>query len=99
MKYSDDIAIVDLSNSIPQYMAEVERIMTWCKDMCLDLNVTETKELLSDFRKKSPAVPPITMDGEIVERVDKYKYIGIVLDNKLKFVDICKKCHCRIYCL
>ena len=47
--------------------------------------MTKTKELLIDFRKQPPAVSPITIDGEIVERVEKYKYLGIILDNKLKF--------------
>ena len=32
IEYSEDTAIVDLSNSIPHYMAEVERSTTWCKD-------------------------------------------------------------------
>ena len=67
------------------------------------LNVAKTKELLIDFRKQPPAVSPITIDGEIVERVEKYKYLGIILDNKLKFdsnvLNIYKKFHYRIYCL
>ena len=95
IKYSDDTVIVDFSNSIPHYTKEVEKFMTWCKDNILDLNITKTKELLIDFRKQPPAVLPITMDGEIVERVEKYKYLGIILDNKLKFdsnvLDIHKK--------
>ena len=86
IKYSDDTAIVDLSNSIPHYIEEVERFTTWCKDNFLDLNEIKTKELLIDFRKQPLAVPPITIDGEIVERIEKYKYLGIILDNKLKFV-------------
>ena len=85
IKYSDDTAIVDLSNSIPHYIEEAERFTTWCKDNILDLNVTKTKELLVKFMKQPPAVSPITMDGEIVERVEKYKYLGIILDNKLKY--------------
>ena len=36
-------------------------------------------------------------------RVEKYKYLGFILDNKLKFVcnvlNIYEKCHYRIYCL
>ena len=103
IKYSDDTAIVDLSNSIPHYIEEVDRFTTWCKANFLDLNVTKTKELLIDFRKQPPAVSPITIDGEIVERVENYKYLGIILDNKLKFdsnvLNIYKKCHYRIYCL
>ena len=65
--------------------------------------MAKTKELLFDFRKQPPAVSPITIDGEIVERVEKFKYLGIILDNKLKFdsnvLNIYKKCHYRIYCL
>ena len=95
--------LTDLSNSIPHYIEEVDRFTTWCKANFLDLNVAKTKELLIDFRKQPPAVSPITIDGEIVERVEKYKYLGIILDNKLKFdsnvLNIYKKCHYRIYCL
>ena len=65
--------------------------------------MTKTKELLIDFTKQPLAVSPIAIDGEIVERVEKYKYLGIILDNKLKFdgnvLNIYKKCHYRIYCL
>ena len=103
IKYSDDTAIVDLSNSIPHYIEEVVRFTTWCKANFLDLNVAKTKELLIDFMKQPPAVSPITIDGEIVERVEKYKYLGIILDNILKFdrnvLNIYKKCHYIIYCL
>ena len=62
--------------------------------------MTKTKELLNDFRKQPPTISPITIDGE---RVEKYKYFGIILDNKLKFdsnvLNIYKKCHYIIYCL
>ena len=63
-------------------MAEVERYTSWCKDNFLDINMTKTKELLIDFRKQPPAASPISIDGEIVERVVKYKYLEIILDNK-----------------
>ena len=53
IKYSDDTAMVDLSNSIPHYMAEDERFTSWWKDNCLDHNLTKTKELLIGFRKTS----------------------------------------------
>ena len=103
IKYSDDTAIVDLSNSILRYIEEIDRFTTWCKDNFFDLNLTKTKELLIDLRKQPPTVSPITIDGEIVERVEKYKYLGINIVNKLKFdsnvLSIYKKCHYRIYCL
>ena len=53
--------------------------------------------------KQPPAVSPITMDGEIVERVERYKYLGIILNNKLTFdsnvLNMYRKYHYRIYCL
>ena len=103
IKYSDDTAIVDLSNSIPHYIEDVDRFTTCCKDNFLDLNVTKTKEILINFRKQPPAVLAITMDGEIVERVEKYKYLGNILDNELKsdgtVLRVHRKCHYGIYCL
>ena len=40
IEYSDNTAIVDLSNSIPHYIAEVEGFTTWCKNNFLDLSMT-----------------------------------------------------------
>ena len=66
-------------------MAEVEKFTTWCNDNFLVHNMAKTKELLIDFRKQPPAISPITIHGENVERVKKYKYPGITLHNKLQF--------------
>ena len=38
-----------LSNSDSVYFAEAERLSNWCKVNSLDLNVTKTKEMLTDF--------------------------------------------------
>ena len=63
----------------------------------------KNKGITIDFRKQPPAVSPITINSEIVERVEKYKYLGIILDNQLKFdsnvLNTYKKCHYRIDCL
>ena len=48
-------------------------------------------------------IPPLSIKGEIVERVSEYKYLGTVIDDNLKFSQntcaIYKKCQSRIYCL
>ena len=103
IKYSDDSALVDLSNSDTTYFSEVEKFSKWCKENYLDLNVKKTKELVIDFRKKSTVVPSLLLDDVAVERVTTYKYLGTILDNKLNFkahIDyINSKCQSRIYCL
>ena len=103
VKYSDDTAIEDLSNSDSVYFSEVNKFSAWCKENYLDLNIVKTKEMVVDFRKNPPPVPELIIDDVVVERVAEYRYLGTVLDNNLTFdknVDtIHKKCQSRIYCL
>ena len=83
LKKSDDYAIEDFSNSDSVYFAEVERFSNWGRDNSLDSNVKKTKEMLTDFRKAPTATLDLFTDGVKVEWVTEYKYLGIVLDNKL----------------
>ena len=103
IKYSDDTALVDLSDSDTVYFDEVSRFNVWCKDNYLDLNVSKTKEMLIDFRKHGVSVPDLYIDGVKVERVSEYKYLGTVIDDKLNFSSntkcLHKKCQSRIYLL
>ena len=103
IKYSDDSALADLSNSDSTYFDEVGRFSNWCKDNYLDLNVEKTKEMVIDFRKNPTVVPSLFIDDVRVERVSEYKYLGTILDDKLTFKAhtdyINSKCQSRIYCL
>ena len=72
VKYSDDSAMEDLSNSDCVYLAEV------VTDNSLALNVKKTKEMLIDFRKAPTVIPDLLTDGVKVERVTEYKYLGTV---------------------
>ena len=83
IKYSDDSAIEDLSNSDSVYFVEAERFSNRCRDNSLDLNVKKIKEMLTDFRKAPTVIPDLFIDGVKVEKVTEYKYPGTVLDNKL----------------
>ena len=78
IKLSDDTAIVDLLNSIPHYIVEVERLTSWCERSFWELNVTKTKELLIDLCKQPPAVSPIKMDSKVAERFEKYKILKLL---------------------
>ena len=73
IKYSNDSAIEDLSNSDSVYFAEVERFSSWCRDNSLDLNGKKTKEMLIDFRKAPTVIPDLFIDGMKVERVAEFK--------------------------
>jgi len=103
IKYSDDTALLDLSNSDVVYNEQVSYFTQWCKDNFLNLNVKKTKEMVIDFRKKSLKTPDLLIDDAKVERVHEYKYLGTTLDDKLSFDTnthiINKKCQTRLYFL
>ena len=103
IKFSDDSALIDLSNDDSLYFSQVSKFVQWCKDNYLLLNVKKTKELVIDFRKDNDVTVPLIISDETVERVENYKYLGTVIDNKLAFdsntVIINKKCQSRIYLL
>ena len=103
IKYSDDTAIQDLSNSHTTFIQQVEHFTDWCRENFLDLNVKKTKEMIVDFRREPSAIPDLFINNCKVERVNEYKYLGTKIDNKLNFdantQSIQKKCQSRLYCL
>ncbi len=56
----------------------VERLASWCQENCLSLNVSKTKELIVDFRKRQQRpYTPLMISGTPVERVSSFKYLGV----------------------
>ncbi|KAI3353878.1 hypothetical protein L3Q82_005088 [Scortum barcoo] len=49
----------------------------------LRLNVNKTREMVIDFRRKKMPSQPLWIRGEVVEEVEDYKYLGVVIDNRL----------------
>ena len=103
IKFSDDSAIIDLSNNDEHYFSQVAKFVKWCEDNFLTLNVKKTKEMLIDFRRKSTEIPVLNINDEQVERVQCYKYLGVMIDENLNFDKnanyVNKKCQSRIYLL
>jgi len=61
------------------------------------------KELIIDFRKQRPCLPLTIIDGQPIEVVQEYKYLGTTIDSKLCFdshIDaVCAKAQQRMYFL
>ena len=64
----------------------------WCSTTFLHLNVSKTKEMCIGFRCNRTDISPIVINGEPVEQVDSFKYLGVVLDQKLSLF---RACHSR----
>ncbi len=64
IKFSDDTTLEGLIHNSDEsaYRGEVERLAGWCSENDLELNVSKTKEMVFDFRKKkTPLVPLISL--------------------------------------
>jgi hypothetical protein len=46
-------------------------------DNNLSLNVSKTKELIMDYRKRLAKQAPINIDGTEVERVESFRFLGV----------------------
>merc|ERR1712002_51291 len=56
-------------------------------------NSSKTKEMIIDFRNSKPVEPrscPIELDGENIEVVNSYKYLGTTITDCLKWDIHCK---------
>ncbi len=86
VKFADDTVVLGLINNDDEaaYLDEVERLTSWCQDNCLSLNVSKTKELIVDFRKRQQwPYTPLMISGTPVERVSSFKYLGVNISEDL----------------
>ncbi len=60
----------------------MNKIIDWCKYNKLSLNCAKTKLMLFSNRKFD--FPILTINGQLIEQVETFKYLGYYLDNKLK---------------
>ncbi len=63
VKFANDTVVLGLisNNDETAYLDEVERLTSWCQDNCLSLNMSKTKELIVDFRKRTYS--PLMISG------------------------------------
>ena len=90
MRFSDDTAMLALLSdfaSYQSYLSSVVRFSSWCSNNFLHLNVSKTKEMCIDFRRNRTVISPIVINGEPVEQVDSFKYLGVILDEIFSFTE------------
>ena len=93
--YADDTVIFffgsDLKTMYDTMNDELRLIMNWLEVNCLKLNCKKSKGMfvgsgkLKGYNGWSVDEHQILLNNEIVEFVEKFKYLGIMLDNKLNF--------------
>eukprot|EP00061_Rhincodon_typus_P005771 g25683.t1 len=68
-----------------EYRKEIECLVKWRKDNNLSLDVSQTKELVIDFRKQGGRHAPIYINGTEVEMVESVKFLGVMTTNNLSW--------------
>ena len=56
----------------------INRFSEWCKKVKLNINVQKTKTMC--FTTKRDNIPDLKLNGEIIETVNEFKYLGMTLD-------------------
>jgi hypothetical protein len=86
---------MDKSKDNSFYDVNVSYFVNWCDENYLSLNTRKTKEMIFDFGIKNKISGDTVIKGNVVEKVDTYKYLGVIIDNKLNFNEntnmLCKK--------
>ncbi|XP_070193950.1 uncharacterized protein [Littorina saxatilis] len=104
-KFADDSALVGLiqNDDDTVYKQEVDKLVEWCDQNSLDLNVGKTKEMITDFRRGEKETEPLVIGGKEVEQVQEYKYLGCIISSDLSWskhiAKVVSKCNSRLYFL
>ena len=78
------IAAKDLDVAIARLNEDLLSLSGWLKFKQLKLNISKTKVMIVSRNRVNENIS-FEIDGEIIERVREIKYLGVIIDDKLKF--------------
>lgn len=105
IKFADDTTVVGCISGGDEtaYRDEVEQLSVLCKANNLQLNKLKTQEMIIDYRRKKTVIQPLYIDGDCVERVSVFRFLGVHLAEDLSWrtntTAIVKKAQQRLYFL
>ena len=95
--YADDTVIYSKSGNYEEGLVEVQNdlcnLQKWCKENGIYINVTKTKKMVfgSSHMLKKIVPKDILLEGETIEDVPVYTYLGVVMDRQVNFEAHAKK--------
>lgn len=85
--FADDTTLIETCNTIETLALRVNHVLSlvldWSNYNKLSLNNIKSKWML--FTNKSVVAPNIYIAGQLVEKVDSFKYLGLHIDSNLRY--------------
>ncbi|KAK3572881.1 hypothetical protein QTP86_009528, partial [Hemibagrus guttatus] len=81
LKCADDTTVIGLISDGDKsaYRQEVEQLAVWCSLNNLELNTLKPVEMVVDFRRNPPALPPLTIMDSTVTVIESVLYTSITV--------------------
>jgi len=98
--FSDDTVLVQSDNNLGKLQNsvnhEMTKVMDWLTANKLSLNISKTKYMLITSKHVSTDSFVINVNSNLTERTLTYKYLGVIVDEKLTWKEHCKQLCCTI---
>ncbi len=87
LEFADDTTLIGLIQDSDEsaYRQEVKELAVWCSLRNLELNTLKTVEMIVDFRRNPPALPPLTIMNSTVTAVESFRFLGTTISQDLKW--------------
>ena len=85
--YADDIVYwkkITCEEDLLALQCDVDGVVEGIESINLNLNIKKTKCLVIS-RKRSPPKPKIRVHGDLIDQVASFKYLGVLIDEKLSW--------------
>lgn len=93
--YADDTVVYTHAktkeHAAKKLTAALKEVSDWLYRSCLTLNVSKTVGMFFSIKKNEEHCSDILVNGEVINIVDHFKYLGIIIDSNLNFKKHIKK--------
>jgi exonuclease III len=105
--FADDLCFYLFNSNTNSLITDLSLIMnnlnSWCETKDLVINFSKTKLMLISKRSITHDIPDLICAGHIIERVNEFKYLGIIFDSTMTFDShfqyVCKRISSAAGCL
>ncbi len=93
--YADDTVVYTYAKTKEQaaikLTAALNKVSDWLCHSCLSLNMSKTVGMYFSIKKADERCPDILVKGEVINIVEHFKYLGMIMDSNLNFKKHIKK--------